>query len=97
MSEWRFNGTPWEFINLVRHACVVYECVRKKRKDVLDVLTNDAVFQKTAEEYGITYDVVKSEMHNMLDFADWLEKNKIWKIILANNKFIKITKGIKSW
>ena len=87
MSEWRFNGTPWEFINLVRHACVVYECVREKRKDVLDVLTNDAIFQKTAEEYGITYDVVKSEMHNMLDFADRLEKiNHFDKQLITKDK-----------
>ena len=73
-NGWRFKGTPWEFIQLVRHACVVYEYVKAKRKGVMAIFTEEEAFQKAADELGITYEAVKAEMHNNLDFADYLDE-----------------------
>ena len=49
-DKWSFKGTPWEFVHLVRHACVVYECVQRKRNGIIEILMDDEVFEKTADE-----------------------------------------------
>lgn len=72
-SKWKFEGTPWEFMHMVHHACVVYEFVRKKKPGVMDILTDEEAFQKAAEELGITYEAVKAEMHRNIDLADRLD------------------------
>ena len=73
-DKWNFKGTPWEFVHLVRHACVVYECVKRKRNGILEILMDDEVFEKAADEFGITYDTIKNEMRINLDFADRLDE-----------------------
>ncbi|MBR1710481.1 MAG: hypothetical protein IJ719_16915 [Clostridia bacterium] len=84
--DWKFEGTLWEFIHMVRHACVVYEYVREKKTGVIDILTDEDAFRKAADEYGITYEAVKAEIRRNLDFADHLdelmEENKSQKMIL---------------
>ncbi len=73
-DKWSFNGTPWEFIHLVRHACVVHECVKRKRNIIINILTDDEVFEKAADELGITYDTITNEMRRNLDFAERLDE-----------------------
>ncbi len=88
---WKFEGTSWEFIQLVRHACVVYECVKTKRNDVMQILTDDKAFQEAADEYGITYEAVKDTMRHNLDLADHLDgilnssSTQIENITIADN------------
>ena len=69
-GRWKFNGTPWEFIHMVRHACVVYEYVRGRKRGIMNVLMEEEEFQKAADELGITYGAVKAEMHSILDLSD---------------------------
>ena len=58
----------------MRHACVVYECVKRKRNGILEILMDDEVFEKAADEFGITYDTIKNEMCRNLDFAERLDE-----------------------
>lgn len=73
-EHWQFAGTPWEFIQLVRRACVVYEYVRQNKLGILDLLSDTDAYLAAAEETGITYDVVKEVMRWELTAADHLDQ-----------------------
>jgi hypothetical protein len=41
---------------------------------ILEILMDDEVFEKAADEFGITYDTIKNEMRRNLDFAERLDE-----------------------
>ena len=63
MSEpWRFTGSIWEFVDLVQWVLVVWQASEKNHPDRMKVLTDDAVSDRVAAEYGITPYSVAAEM-----------------------------------
>lgn len=73
-KEWRFPGTPWEFIQMVRKGCVVYEYVHQRKKGVLNLLMDKDAYLAATEETGITYEVVKEVMRRELAAADHIDQ-----------------------
>ena len=63
MSEpWRFTGSIWEFVDLVQWVLVVWQAGENNHPDRMKVLTDDAVSDRVAAEYGITPYSVAAEM-----------------------------------
>lgn len=72
-NQWTFGGTCWQFLDLVRVACVGWE-LHKRGRSVLQVFSDHEKLDATADEYGITYETVKNVMRNTLDLADMLDE-----------------------
>ena len=73
-KKWSFPGTPGQFITLVKMACVGYELYKQGRSGVLHILMDKDEYEKTAEEFGITFDAVLEEVDSAAFFIKSVDK-----------------------
>ena len=71
-QEWKYNGSVWDFIDMVKWSVVAQYLVRKERDDVVDILRNPEDIKKFAEQMGITDRAMADELRRIGEKAERL-------------------------
>jgi uncharacterized coiled-coil DUF342 family protein len=62
MEEWKFDGSVWEFIDIMKWSLVVREARKRCEENYGEIMTNPALIESKSEEYGITIPKIAEEM-----------------------------------
>lgn len=63
MNEtWKFNGSMWEFIDIVKWSLVVREAIKRGEENYFDIMRKQELIESKSEEYGITIPRIAEEM-----------------------------------
>ena len=71
MEEWRWNGSIWDFAEVVQWALVFRQLSKDKPAGWIDMVSDPKMIEQKANEYGMTLRAVSNEM---LRIAESLER-----------------------
>lgn len=61
-TEWKYDGTLWDFIEIVQWSLVMREVMDHKKDELWTIMASPELVRNAADEYGITYQAVADEM-----------------------------------
>lgn len=62
MEEWHWNGTTNGFIEVVQWAFTFRQLSKDRPAGWMDISSNPQMMEQKADEYGMTFDALASEM-----------------------------------
>lgn len=62
MEEWRWDGSIWDFAEVVQWALVLRQLSKDKPAGWTNMVSEPKMIEQKADEYGITLRAVTSEM-----------------------------------
>lgn len=67
MEEYKFDGSAYEFLGIMRWSLVARQMLKEHRKDCSDVLRDSDKVGKVADEYGMDGYVLIKELIRLTD------------------------------
>jgi hypothetical protein len=61
-EEWKFDGSMWEFIDIMKWSLVVREARRRGEENCFEIMCTPELIEIKSEEYGITVPRIAEEM-----------------------------------
>lgn len=67
MEEYKFDGSAYEFLGIMRWSLVARQMLKEHRKDCSDVLRDSDKVGEVADEYGMDGYVLIKELIRLID------------------------------
>ena len=65
MKEWRWDGTIWDFAEVVQWALVFRQLSKDKPAGWSQMVSDPIMIEQKAEEYGMTFRAITDEMQRI--------------------------------
>ena len=80
MDDWKWDGTLWDFVEIVQWAFVFKKLSKEHHEDCYKIVTDPKKKKKKAEEYGMTLYAISKEMvehgNEAIEMLELIEKRK---------------------
>ena len=85
MEEYKFDGSAYEFLGIMRWSLIAREMQKEHRKDRFDVLKDSTRLEEIADEYGMDdYDLIKEliRLTDELKNTEFYERKSLVEALL---------------